>query len=174
MIVEHGHTLSHYLMNFILYTLGAIALMYAAYGYTRRRLGLDKDKAAVGSDATAVAAAAPPQMPPGVLLVESTLGLEENKTLYVVKAGNERFLIATSGDSTQCLSRLENEPKPVASPVTAITGAVTTSNGAAIPWFTELQRTPDAAVEGNAAGSGFSDRVLQSLRWLVVSRSPKA
>lgn len=174
MIVEHGHTLSHYLMNFILYTLGAIALMYAAYGYTRRRLGLDKDKS---SEAAATEAAAPSApAPSGALLVESTLGLEENKTLYVVKAGNERFLIATSGDSTQCLSRLENEPVKVsASPVSATNGAAATAtNGAAIPWFTELQNAQANAAGDNKAATGFSERVLQSLRWLAVSRSPKA
>ena len=44
--------------------------------------------------------------------VENTLNLSQRKTLYIVKAGNERFLIAADAERTSFLAKLdENEKK---------------------------------------------------------------
>ena len=99
-------TLWHYLGSFILYTLLAIGFIYVAYWYARRHSGqwlLRHGKRP--------AAEAPR------LEVESTLTLEARKNLYVIRSGGERFLIATSMEGTQFLSRLE--PAEAAAPVEA-------------------------------------------------------
>ncbi len=45
------------------------------------------------------------------LSIENTLKLTAGKTLYVIKAGNEKFLIAGDSASTTMLSKLEKEEK---------------------------------------------------------------
>lgn len=52
------------------------------------------------------------------LEIESVLTLEARKNLYVVRAGNERFLLATSMEGTQFLSKLEASPEAVSETVT--------------------------------------------------------
>lgn len=47
------------------------------------------------------------------LQIESVLTLEARKNLYVVRAGNERFLLATSMEGTQFLSKLEASTETV-------------------------------------------------------------
>jgi len=41
------------------------------------------------------------------LKIEASLNLEPRKNLYVVKAGREKFLISSSGESCQFMSKLE-------------------------------------------------------------------
>ena len=51
------------------------------------------------------------------LVVESSLPLEIRKNLYIIRAGQERFLVATSTEGTQFLARLENaEPATAGEP----------------------------------------------------------
>ncbi|MBR1681410.1 flagellar biosynthetic protein FliO [bacterium] len=45
----------------------------------------------------------------GILNIEDALGLSPRKTLYIIKAGNERFLIAADLERTTLISKLENE-----------------------------------------------------------------
>jgi len=46
------------------------------------------------------------------LKVENCLNLEPRKNLYVVKAGRERFLIASSGDQCNFMTKLEGNGFP--------------------------------------------------------------
>ncbi len=92
---EYG-TLGYYLGSFILYTVGAIGVIYGIFLYLKKNpngLPLQFPKKSVHSQQT--------------LRVESVLSLEARKNLYVVCSGQERFLIATSMEGTQLLSRLE-------------------------------------------------------------------
>lgn len=43
------------------------------------------------------------------LSIESRLGLEPRKSLYVIKAGTERFLVSTDGERTNLLTKLEDD-----------------------------------------------------------------
>ena len=43
--------------------------------------------------------------------IESSLGLEARKNLYILRCDTERFLVATSPDGTQFLSRLSDAPE---------------------------------------------------------------
>lgn len=42
------------------------------------------------------------------LKIETSLTIEPRKTLHVVKAGKEKFLIVSSGDNCQFMTKLEN------------------------------------------------------------------
>jgi hypothetical protein len=162
-MLSHTGTLWHYLGSFILYTLMAVGLIYGAYLYARKAsvvkpfLGLGKK----------------PESPSAPkLILESSLALEPRKTLYVVCAGNERFLIAASGESTQLLSKLEESSQ------TAGTSAMAATSVAAVtlppvdrvderPWYTE------APIITRPQKAGFGARFVQSVQWLVSSRSGK-
>src|SRR5262249_42959742 len=95
MVMGHPATLWQYLASFILYTLFAIGLIYLAYWYLRKNGGGLVPMGRKNGNG------------PLKLEVESTLVLEARKNLYVVRSGNERFLIATSMEGTQFLSRLD-------------------------------------------------------------------
>lgn len=43
------------------------------------------------------------------LTIENALNLSQRKTLYVVKAGNEKFLIAADAERTSFLAKLDSE-----------------------------------------------------------------
>ncbi len=48
------------------------------------------------------------------LAIENTLNLSQRKTLYVIKAGDEKFLIAADAERTTFLSKLnDNNEKPL-------------------------------------------------------------
>jgi hypothetical protein len=97
----------------------------------------------------------------GDLVLESVLALEEKKTLYVVRAGQERFLIGTGDEDVQCLARLKSDTAKSAS-----------STAGRTPWYAE---TPPPATDnaGDDAKARFSKRMTQSLSWLITSRTPK-
>ena len=59
------------------------------------------------------------------LRVENTLRLTPGKTLYVIKAGNEKFLIAGDNASTTMLSKLEKGSDEVHSFEHANSGGIT-------------------------------------------------
>ena len=46
------------------------------------------------------------------LSIEETISLAPRKNLYVVKAGNERFLVASDSDRTSLISKLDENSKP--------------------------------------------------------------
>ncbi len=48
----------------------------------------------------------------GYLKVENYMKLSPTKTLYVIKAGSERFLIAGDSSNTTMLSKLDENNKP--------------------------------------------------------------
>lgn len=144
-MLSHTGTLWQYLGSFVLYTLGAVGLIYAAYWYARRSIM----PAASPSQADA------PQFP---LAIEATLGLEPHKTLYVIRSGDERFLISVSGESTQLLSKLET-------PISANSEIpVVPETQRLEPWFAQHQAV------SQKPQSTLSSRFIQSVQWLVSSR----
>src|ERR1044072_1229538 len=113
-MLHHTGTLWQHLGSFILYTLFAIGMIYAAYYYARKHsgnlLGGLGEKIIPGGKMK--------------LEVESSLSLEPRKTLYVVRAGAELFLLSPSMEGTQFLSRLESVESPVALPSSQVIGAM--------------------------------------------------
>ena len=79
-----------YLANFIVYTLAMVGVIVFA---------LLIFKNATGSGANAKSK---------FLKVHDTLSLGPRKTLYIVSAGNEKFLIAGDVDKTSLISKLES------------------------------------------------------------------
>jgi len=49
----------------------------------------------------------------GILKVEDALGLSPRKTLYIVSAGNEKFLIAADLERTTLISKLNSDNSEV-------------------------------------------------------------
>ena len=81
-----------YLVHFIVYFLAMIGIIIlAVFVYNKCNLGTTGMKNTRS------------------LKVEDTLSLSPRKTLYVIRSGNERFLIAGDMDRTALISKLENE-----------------------------------------------------------------
>lgn len=80
-----------YLVNFAVYTMAMIGLIFFA-------LMLYK-KFAIGGDCSKKS---------GFLGVEESISIAPRKNLYVVRAGNERFLIAGDVDKTTLISKLDD------------------------------------------------------------------
>lgn len=81
--------MGHYLVNFTAYTLamvGIICLCLLVYKKSFIDIG-DKAK-------------------PDFLRVENSLNLSARKTIYVIKAGDEKFLVASDVDKTTFLAKL--------------------------------------------------------------------
>ena len=92
--------MSGYLVNFMIYTLAMVGLIFLALFIYKK---------------TAV-------MPGGksrskFLGVEDVMSLTPRKSLYVVRAGNERFLIASDMERTTLISKLENNSQEENIPV---------------------------------------------------------
>ena len=92
--------MSGYLVNFMIYTLAMVGLIFLALFIYKK---------------TAV-------MPGGksrskFLGVEDVMSLTPRKNLYVVRAGNERFLIASDMERTTLISKLENNTQEENIPV---------------------------------------------------------
>ena len=49
----------------------------------------------------------------GFLKIEESVNIAPRKSLYVVKAGNERFLLASDANSTNLISKLDEKPKRI-------------------------------------------------------------
>lgn len=141
----------HYLGLFTLYTLLAIGAIYGVYWYLRK------------SGASGMLPFAKKSVGGQKLEIESMMPLEARKNLYVIRSGNERFLIATSVESTQFLSRLETTPGPETAP--APRERETPAN-LSLPGE-EPRRDP---AELAPVESGFGARLMHSLRWIVSSR----
>ena len=80
-----------YLVNFTVYTMAMLGLIsFAVFVYKKvMEGGLQKNNTKF-------------------LSVEETMSLNPRKTLHVIRAGNERFLIAADIDKTTLISKLEN------------------------------------------------------------------
>lgn len=92
--------MSGYLVNFMIYTLAMVGIIFLALFIYKK---------------TAV-------MPGGksrskFLGVEDVMSLTPRKNLYVVRAGNERFLIASDMERTTLISKLENNTQEENIPV---------------------------------------------------------
>lgn len=84
--------MGHYLIHFAVYTMAMIGLIFfALFVYKKFSISAVSLKRK------------------GILNIEDALGLSPRKTLYIIKAGNERFLIAADLERTTLISKLENE-----------------------------------------------------------------
>ncbi len=81
-----------YLVNFAVYTMAMIGLIFFAL--------MLYIKFAIGGDCSKKS---------GFLGVEESISIAPRKNLYVVRAGNERFLIAGDVDKTTLISKLEDK-----------------------------------------------------------------
>ena len=85
--------MTHYLIKFIFYTAGVIGFMLIAYVIAKHSLngGIAFKKKT------------------GNLEIEETLSISPRKTLHIVKAFDEKFLIASDQNSTTLLAKLNSE-----------------------------------------------------------------
>lgn len=91
-----------YLSNFIVYFLAMIGLIILAlYVYKHFNVGGLSNKHS------------------NLLSIEDSLSLSPRKTLFVVREGSERFLIAADMERTTLISKLENRPIEQVSKVNA-------------------------------------------------------
>lgn len=81
-----------YLVNFAVYTMAMLGLIFFA-------LMVYKKFTAEGISKTSKSR---------ILSIEETISIAPRKTLYVVNAGNEKFLIAGDVDKTTLISKLNN------------------------------------------------------------------
>lgn len=81
--------MGHYLMHFSIYTMAMVGLIFfALYVYKKFSVTTMSLKRK------------------GFIKIEDALGLSPRKTLYIIKAGNEKFLIAADLDKTTLISKL--------------------------------------------------------------------
>jgi flagellar biogenesis protein FliO len=150
-MLTHTGTLWQYLGSFVMYTLLTVGAIYGVFWYSRKATG----GASIGSNSTTGGTQDP-------LILESTLPLEPNKTLYVIRTGAERFLLSSTAEGTQLLSKLESVPAPAAEPVVAAPPAEPKVD---LPWYaTEPPRLVTLRRQG------FGERFVKSIQWLVSSR----
>lgn len=83
----------HYLISFSIYTLAMVGLIFAALFVFK----IFSNK--IFSKKSAM------------LMVEDSMSLSPRKTLYVINAKNERFLIAADIDRTSLIAKLDSEPE---------------------------------------------------------------
>lgn len=84
--------MGHYILSFTVYTMAMCGLIFFALFIYKKvmsgSMGVNKTK---------------------TLSVEETMSISPRKTLMIVKAGNERFLIASDVDKTSLISKLNSE-----------------------------------------------------------------
>ena len=81
-----------YAIKFMVYTFGVIGLLLVAYIIAKRCMGLDINTRKKGN-----------------LYIEETLTISPRKTLYILKAYDERFLIASDANNTSFLAKLNSD-----------------------------------------------------------------
>ena len=85
-----------YIANFTVYTMAMIGLIFfALFVYKKFTNGINANRK---SD---------------FLEIEETIGIAPRKNLYVVRAGNEKFLVASDAERTTLISKLGEKPKRV-------------------------------------------------------------
>lgn len=83
--------MGHYLANFVVYTMAMTGLIcFAVFVYKKLCTGELYSKNS------------------HTLNIEETLSINPRKSFMIVKAGNERFLVASDVDKTSLISKLEN------------------------------------------------------------------
>lgn len=158
-MISHPASLWQYFGSFVTYTLTTVGVIYGVYWYTRRASG-----GALGGAPKA------PEVAPESLVLESALPLEPQKTLYVVRTGSERFLISATGTDTQLLSKLEPVPPPVVEvPVVEVAPLVQAKVD--LPWYADQPTRVQAPPPPIRRAPSFGQRFVQSVQWLVASRS---
>lgn len=86
-----------YLANFAIYTMAMIGLIFFALMVYKKFSGFGDIKPSKSR----------------MLGVEETISIAPRKTLYIVRAGSERFLIAGDVDKTTLISKLGDTAEPV-------------------------------------------------------------
>lgn len=163
-MLSHTGTLWHYLVSFIGYTLLAIGMIYGTFLYIRKFTGRTPLSApandSVPDEAVTVS----------TLALETSLALEPDKNLYIVRSLQERFLVATSSEGVQLISKLESVSPPkedapeVDLPVVA--------SAIEKPWYAEIPKAP-VLPQAPPVSSGFGARFLKSVQWVVSSRASR-
>ncbi len=88
-----------YSLHFIVYTAAMLGIIFLAMHTYKAVYGVKKG------------------LNTSILSVTDSMKLTPKKTLYVVKAGGERFLIASDFDSTTLISKLDDNEIPLVSEV---------------------------------------------------------
>jgi|GEM_PF-2049786 len=161
MMYPQSSSLSHYLLSFMFYTLTAVGMMYAVFYYLRTKVKNPQSSPLISEIESAPDTPVVPQLPLGVgtgLEVESVLPMENQQSLYVLRAGRERFLISVSGDKTTLLSKLESA------------SVETVKATADLPWF-KAPEAPPIQEPVYTPKASASQRFMQSLQWLISARS---
>lgn len=85
----------HYIINFAVYTLAMLGIIFVAFIAGKKLLMVDikatKEK---------------------FLSIEDRLNLEPRKNIYVIRAGKERFLVATDTEGSHYLTKLDYSSEP--------------------------------------------------------------
>lgn len=91
--------MGQFLFGFIFYTLGAMGVLLVGYIVARKVINTISVS---GS-----------KNPRSFLNVEHGVPLEARKTMYVVKAGNQRFLVVTTPENVSCIGELNKDNLPL-------------------------------------------------------------
>ena len=82
--------MENYLINFIVYTMAMVGFLILCLMVYKKTM--PKNRCAKNNDE---------------LKIENALNISPRKTLFIIKAGNEKFLIAADAERTTFLSKLE-------------------------------------------------------------------
>lgn len=85
-----------YIVSFTVYTLAMIGVILIGFMVVKKSLNSDCHPATKNK----------------FLSIETSLSLEPRKSLYIVKAGSERFLISTDAQSSNFLAKLDADNMP--------------------------------------------------------------
>lgn len=132
-----------YLGNFIVYTLAMVGVIVVAL--------------MVFKNATSISAGRSSKL----LKVVDTLNIGQRKTLYIVSAGKEKFLIAGDVDRTALISKLDNVSEPITAIATSENEDYTTksySSGDSPIATLEPDRGSFKDTMANLSRPGFMDR----------------
>lgn len=92
--------MTHYIIGFVVYTLGTIGVLFIGYIMVKYFLNINPMKIN--------------KTQKSFLKLEQGISLEPRKSVYILKAGKQRFLIATTPDKVCFLSELDkNNTLPV-------------------------------------------------------------
>ena len=88
--------MGHYITGFAIYTLAMVGLLFFAL-FVYKKFSISSF---IGKRQ-------------GFLKIEDALGLSARKTLYIVRAGKEKFLIAADLDRTTLISKLDSSQEDI-------------------------------------------------------------
>lgn len=87
--------MTHYIIGFVIYTLGTIGVLFIGYIMVKHFLNVNPIKVN--------------KTQKKFLKLEQGISLEPRKSVYILKAGKQRFLIATTPDKVCFLSELDKD-----------------------------------------------------------------